>query len=131
WLYTSTRYAAAALRRAEHRRSAREQEAHAMNQLLQSAGTDPAWEQLRPVLDEAMHDLKADDREAVLLRYFERLQLAVVGTRLGVTENTARMRVERALDKLRSALVKRGVTSTAGAVAVALAGHAAGAAPTG
>ena len=127
WLYTSTRYAAAALRRAEQRRSAREQEAHAMNQLLQSAGNDPAWEQLRPVLDEAMHDLKADDREAVLLRYFERLPLAVVGARLEVTENTARMRVDRALDKLRGALVKRGVTSTAGALAVILTGQAAGA----
>src|ERR1035437_9458358 len=94
WLYTSTRYAAVSLLRAEQRRNAREQEAHAMNQLLQSAGIDPAWEQLRPVLDEAMHDLKADDREAVLLRYFEHLPLAAVGTRLGVTENTARMRVD-------------------------------------
>ena len=131
WLYTSTRYAAAGLRRAEQRRSAREQEAYAMNQLLQSAGTDPAWDQLRPVLDEAMHDLKADDREAVLLRYFERLPLAAVGERLGVTENTARMRVDRALDKLRGALVKRGVTSTAGALAVILTGQAAGAAPAG
>lgn len=102
-----------------------------MNQLLQSAGTDPAWEQLRPVLDEAMHDLKADDREGVLLRYFEHLPLAAVGARLGVTENTARMRVDRALDKLRGALVKRGVTSTAGALAVILTGQAAGAAPAG
>ncbi|HEY5480185.1 MAG TPA: sigma-70 family RNA polymerase sigma factor, partial [Verrucomicrobiae bacterium] len=122
WLYTSTGYAAAGLRRAEQRRSAREQEAHAMNQLLQSAESDPAWEQLRPVIDEAMHDLKSDDREAVLLRYFERLPLAAVGARLGVTENTARMRVDRALDKLRGALVKRGVTSTAGALAVILTG---------
>ena len=131
WLYTSTRYAAAALRRAEQRRSAREQEAHAMNQLLHSAGTDPAWEQLRPVLDEAIHDLKADDREAVLLRYFDHLPLAVVGARLGVTENTARMRVDRALDKLRAALAKRNVTSTAGALAVILGSHAVSAAPVG
>lgn len=131
WLYTSTRYAAAALRRAEQRRSAREQEAHAMNQLLQPAGTDPAWEQLRPVLDEAMHDLKADDREAVLLRYFEHLPLAAVGARLGVTENAARMRVDRALDKLRGALAKRGVTSTAGALAVILTAQAASAVPAG
>ncbi len=131
WLYMSTRYAAASLRRAEQRRNAREQEAHAMNQLLQSTGTDPAWEQLRPVLDEAMHDLKAEDREAVLLRFFERLPLAAVGARLGVTENTARMRVDRALDKLRGALGKRGVTSTAGALAVILAKQAVGAVPAG
>jgi RNA polymerase sigma factor (sigma-70 family) len=131
WLYTSTRYAAATLRRAEQRRCAREQEVHAMNQLLQSAGTDPVWEQLRPILDEAMHDLKAADREAVLLRFFERLPLAAVGARLGVTENTARMRVDRALDKLRSALARRGVTSTAGALSVILAGQAVGAVPAG
>ncbi len=131
WLYTSTRYAAAAVRRAEQRRCAREQEAHAMNQLLQSAGTDPAWEQLRPVLDEAMHDLKAADREALLLRFFERQPLAAVGARLGVTENAARMRVDRALDKLRGALVRRGVSSTDGALAVVLAGQAVGAVPVG
>ncbi len=129
WLYTSTRYAAATLRRAEQRRFAREQEVHAMNQLLHSAETDPAWEHLRPVLDEAMHDLKAADREAVLLRFFERLPLATVGLRLGVTENTARMRVDRALDQLRDALAKRGVTSTAGALSLVLADRAVGAVP--
>jgi RNA polymerase sigma factor (sigma-70 family) len=130
WLYTSTRYAAATLRRGEQRRFAREQEVHAMNQLLHSAETDPAWEHLRPVLDEAMHDLKAADREAVLLRFFERLPLATMGVRLGVNENTARMRVDRALDKLRGALAKRGVTSTAGALSVVLVGRAVGAVPT-
>jgi RNA polymerase sigma factor (sigma-70 family) len=131
WLYTSTRYAAATLCRAEQRRSAREQEAHAMNQLLQPAETDPAWEQLRPILDEAMHDLKEDDREAVLLRFLEHLPLAAVGARLGVTENTARMRVDRALEKLRGALAKRGVTSTAAALAVILTAQAASAVPAG
>jgi RNA polymerase sigma factor (sigma-70 family) len=135
WLYTSTRYAAATLRRAEQRRCAREHEAHAMNELLQTAETDPAWghywEQVRPVLDEAMHDLKEADREAVLLRFFEHLPLAAVGERIGVTENTARMRVDRALDKLREALARRGVTSTAGALSVVLTGQAVGAVPAG
>ena len=44
WLYTSTRYAAASIRRAEGRRSMREQEAHAMNRLLQPDGSvGPTW----------------------------------------------------------------------------------------
>ena len=131
WLYTTTRHTAATLRRGEQRRCTRELEAHAMNELLQSAETNPAWAQLRPVLDEAMHDLKATDREAVLLRFFESLPLATVGARLGVTENTARMRVARALERLRTALVKRGVTSTAGALAAVLGVQAVGAAPAG
>jgi TonB family protein len=41
------------------------------------------------------------------------------------------MRVERALEKLRGLLVRRGVTSTAGALAVALSGQAFAAAPAG
>ncbi len=131
WLYTSTRYSAAKARRAEARRLAREQQAHAMNQLLQPTTPDPTWEELRPVLDEAMHALNAADREAVLLRFFERVPLAEVGARLGLTENAARMRVERSLEKLRAALAKRGVTSTAAALAAALAGKAVGAVPAG
>ncbi len=131
WLFTSTRYAAAAVRRANARRSNREQEAHAMSQVLQSAESGPSWEEIRPILDEAMHDLKGDDREAVLLRFFDQLPLAELGTRLGVSENAARMRVDRALERLRAALVKRGVTSTSAALAVVLTGQTIVAAPAG
>jgi RNA polymerase sigma factor (sigma-70 family) len=129
WLYTSTRYAAASMRRAEQRRSLREQEAHIMNQLTQATGTDPNWEQVRPILDEAMHELREDDREAIVLRFFERLPLAEVGSHLGVTENTARMRVERATEKLRARLALRGICSTASALGTALAQQAVGTAP--
>jgi RNA polymerase sigma factor (sigma-70 family) len=129
WLYTSVRYAAASMRRAEQRRSLREQEAHIMSQLTQATGTDPNWEQVRPILDEAMHELKEEDREAILLRFFGRLPLAEVGSRLGVSENTARMRVERATEKLRARLALRGICSTAAALGTAMAQQAVGTAP--
>jgi RNA polymerase sigma factor (sigma-70 family) len=131
WLYTSTRFLAAKARRAEDRRCAREQQAHAMNEILQPTAPNPAWEELRPVLDDAMHELSAADREAVLLRFFERRSLAEVGAQFGLTENAARMRVERALEKLRAALAKRGVTSTATALVAILAGEVMGAVPVG
>ena len=54
-----------------------------------------------PLLDDAMHELKETDREAILLRYFENRPFAEVGAKLGLNENAARMRVERALEKLR------------------------------
>ena len=120
WLYTSTRYLTANARREEHRRRQREQEAHMMD-LHQSDGPVPDWDQLRPVLDEAMHELGDSDREAVLLRFFQKCPLAEVGERLGVGENAARMRVDRALDKLRGLLARRGLTSTAAALGAALA----------
>jgi RNA polymerase sigma factor (sigma-70 family) len=131
WLYTTTRFLAAKARRAEKRRHAREQEAHIMNQLLSPAEPDPVWQQLQPLLDEVMHELKAADRDAVLMRYFERLPLAEVGARLGVSENTARMRLDRALDKLRGALVKRGVTCSAVTLATILAEKTVHAVPAG
>lgn len=96
-----------------------------------SSTADAEWERLRPVLDDAMDRLSEDDREAVLLRFFEGKSFADVGARLRLPENTARMRVDRALDKLRVALGRRGVTSTAAALAVALANQAIVAAPAG
>lgn len=128
WLHTSTRFAAAKAVRGEQRRRAREEIAFAMK-----ANDDAAveWERLRPVLDEAIDELGEQDREAVVLRFFEGRSFAEIGARLQLTENTARMRVERALEKLHGRLGRRGIGSTAVALGVALAGNAAMAAPAG
>jgi hypothetical protein len=95
-----------------------------MRELLQPAPADPDWNKLRPVLDEAMHTLKEADREAILLRFFENRGHGEIGARLGVTENTARMRVERALEKLRGQLVSRGWTTTAATLSTVISANA-------
>src|SRR5208282_5532119 len=107
----------------------REAEAHAMNAIdqMQESGLD--WAQVRPLLDDAMHTLNAQDGEAVLLRHFERRSYAEIGSVLGLTEDGARMRVNRALGKLHEALAKRGVTSTALALAGLLSNNAVGGTP--
>ena len=107
WLHTSTRYAAAQAVRGEVRRQRREQEAHAMNEIMAKANSDDAaadWERMRPVIDEALHALGERDREAVLARFFEGRAFAEIGRQLALSEDAARMRVERALEKLRVAL---------------------------
>jgi RNA polymerase sigma factor (sigma-70 family) len=121
WLHTSARYAAMTHLRGEHRRRQREQEAHAMP-------TDPStdafdWSDLQPVIDDAVGDLSTKDREALLLRYFENRSHREIGEILGLSDNAARMRVERALDKVRRLLAKRGVTSSASGLAAALLAH--------
>lgn len=130
WLYTSTHYAASNLVRAERRRRRHEQEAVIMTE---SASITPPtdWEKLRPLLDQAMHQLNETDREAVLLRYFARKPIADVGARLGLSENAAAKRIERALEKLYTLLAKRGVTSTSAALGVMLANQAVAMAPVG
>ena len=112
WLYTTTRLIAYRTNRTELRRKAREQEATAMNELLRETAPESDWERLRPVLDDAMHELDEKDRHAVLLRFFKNKSLKEVGAALDLNENAARMRVERALEKLRLELARKGVTST-------------------
>ena len=130
WLYTTTHRMAACHVRSETRRQRREQEAYAMQELHRDPEPSPDWPRLRPVIDSAMHDLPEADRIAVLLRHFEQRSFTEVGVRLGLSENAARMRVDRALEKLRTKLAKRGVTSTGSALAVALTGQAVTAVPT-
>ena len=129
WLHTTTRFAASEALRTERRRLAREQEAHTMHELSTDPAANADWEQLRPVIDEALNDLGDADREAVLLRFFANLPFAEMGAKLNLSENTARMRVERALEKLRALLSRRGLTSTSVALSAALAEQAAAAAP--
>jgi len=131
WLYTSTRFVAATIRRTEQRRITREQEAHAMNAIFAQPDNTPDWSHLKPVLDEAMHELEEPDREAVLLRHFQNHSYAEIGVRIGLSENAARMRVERALEKLHRILAKQGVALTAVALAGLLAANAVMAAPAG
>ena len=120
WLYTCVRQMAANSRRAEHRRQRREQETFLMNELLGPNSDDQLWKQVRPVLDDVMHELEDEDRTAVVLRFFEGLTLKEVGVALGLTENAARMRVERSLEKLHTRLSRRGIHSTASTLAAVL-----------
>jgi RNA polymerase sigma factor (sigma-70 family) len=130
WLYTSTHYAAAKAVRTERRRQTHEQEAHAMQELLRDPEPNLDWETFRPVLDAAMHELSESDREVILLRYFENRQYADIGEQIDLGENAARMKVDRALEKLRTVLSRRGVTTTV-ALAAALSANAVTAAPAG
>jgi len=129
WLHRDTRFTALDLLRSESRRRAREQEALAMNTLGPDSHSD--WTQLRPLLDEALDRLPAADRDALLLRFFEQRSLREVGEALGFGEDAARKRVARGLEKLRRLLARRGVTTTASALSLAITANAVQMAPAG
>lgn len=131
WLYLTTRNEAANVVRSERRRKTREQEAHAMKEILSDTGSKVDWSRVSPVLDEMIDELGEADRSAVLLRFVDRRGFAEIGATLRLTEDAARMRVERALDKLRILLARRGITSTSAALGIALSNQAVLAAPAG
>src|ERR1035437_5872395 len=121
WLYQTTRLTAANFLRGEIRRQKREQEAY-MQSALNKSEPD-VWPQIAPLLDDALAKLGERDRNAIVLRFFENENLRDVGAALGASEDAAKMRVNRALEKLRKYFVKRGVTLTATAIADAVAAN--------
>jgi RNA polymerase sigma factor (sigma-70 family) len=130
WLYRTTRYAAADTLKQQHRRQQREQEAY-MQSLANDNDTSAAWQQIAPVLEAAMDTLAERDRAALLLRFFENKTFAQVATATGGSEDAARVRVNRALEKLRIFFTKRGVTLTAVAIAGTVSANSVQAAPVG
>jgi RNA polymerase sigma factor (sigma-70 family) len=131
WLYATTRNIAANAARLERRRKLREQEAYAMEQQCRDERPGSDWSRISPVLDGAIDEMREADRRALLLRFIERKTFAAVGQSIGASENAARMRVERALEKLRRTLLRHGITSTAGALEIILTQNAVRAAPAG
>lgn len=132
WLHTATRNAALNLMISEQRRKTRETEALAMEPVTTGhAEASPDWDRLRPLLDAAIDELPETDRAAVVLRCLEQRPFAEIGAALQLSADAARMRTERALDKLRAALARRGITSTTAALGLLLAGQPLTAAPAG
>jgi len=122
WLYQTAQWTALTHLRGEVRRARREEEAH-----MQTAANEPEWEvwrQIAPVLDDALAALNETDRHAIVLRFFDGKSMREVGAALGANENAAKMRVGRALEKLRHFFTQRGIASTAETLAGALSTHA-------
>ena len=127
WLYRTARFAAADALKIQRRRQLREQEA-LMEGVFQNE-PDAAWEQLSPLLDEAMARLRDKDRDAIVLRFFENKSLQEVGAALGLEERAAQKRVARGLEKLRGFFTKRGVTFPTAVIATAVTANSVQAAP--
>ncbi len=131
WLYTTTHFTMSEVLRSERRRQIREQRAQATHALSSNEVPEANWDGMRLVVDEAMQDLSRTDREAILLRFFDGLPFADVGVKLSLREDTARMRVARALERLRASFARRGIISTTAAMTSLLANEAGAAAPAG
>jgi RNA polymerase sigma factor (sigma-70 family) len=127
WLCRTARYASANALTIQRRRQHREQEAYM--QSLANETEPELWPQIAPLLDGAMGQLGQKDHDAVVLRFFEGRNFKEVGAALGASEDAAKMRVNRALEKLRNFFTKCGVSSTTAVIAGAISAHSVQAAP--
>jgi len=129
WLCRTARYVSAELLRSQHRRQRREQEAY-MQSLLNEKESG-AWMQIAPLLETAMAQLGEQEHNAIVLRFYEGKALKQVGAALGTGEDAARMRINRALEKLRKFFARRGLTLSAALITAAVSANAVQAAPVG
>jgi uncharacterized protein (TIGR03435 family) len=127
WLHRTAGFAAADALKIRRRRAQREQEA-----FMQSTLNEPdpgTWRQIEPLLDDAIARLGQRDRDAIVLRFFQNKNFSEVGAALGASEDAAKMRVNRALEKLRKFFIKRSVSSTTAILAGAISANSVLAAP--
>ncbi len=108
WLYRATRLATAHAIRAAARRTLRERAAAELAELQNTTDDEAKLEFIRPVLDHALSQLRSKDRDAVLLRYLQGRSLSEVGSAIGCSEEAARKRIDRAVERLRSFFQQRG-----------------------
>jgi RNA polymerase sigma factor (sigma-70 family) len=126
WLYRTAHFVAREARRANQRRVQHHETLRAMNE---SSETD--WKTISPRIDDAMNELTSSDRDAVVLRFLEEKSYSEVAKAIGVSEAAAKMRVGRALEKLRGTLAREGMVLSVTALGTALAAHGAPEIPAG
>ena len=129
WLCRTTRYVAANALAAERRRRVRERKA-AMRSVAKGPELD-AWAQIDPLLETALSKLGQGDHDALVLRFFEGKSLKEVGLAMGATEDAARMRVNRALGKMKKFFAKGGVVLSTAIIIKSVSDNAVQAAPAG
>ena len=127
WLYNTTRHLALHAVRREQRRRQREQTAATM----QTQDTHSDTQRIAEFLEPAMEELEASERDVLVLRYLEDRSLRAVGQELGISEDAARMRVNRALEQLRTVLGRKGVATTTAILATAITANTSTAVPAG
>jgi uncharacterized protein (TIGR03435 family) len=110
WLHRAAGFAAADALKTRRRRAQREQEA--FMQTILNEPENETWRQIAPLLDAAIAGLNEKDRSAIVLRFFQDKSLNEIGAALGASEEAAKKRVNRAVEKLRKYFCKHGVTST-------------------
>ena len=131
WLFQTAHHACqnalrTEARRRHYERKAAEEMEHSVPLAAGINSEGPQWE---PVLDDALAQLSAADRNAVLLRYVEELSPEEIGVALGISAAAAQKRVSRALERLRRRFAHAGTALSVAALGLLLTEHLVQAAP--
>ncbi len=107
WLHRVAVCSALNAIRGERRRKRREKEYAA----LTSAAVEPAWDDVKPYVDEAINALPAKLREAVILRFLEGRTHLSIGEELNLSPSAVQYRVDQGVRRIRQFLKRRGISA--------------------
>ncbi len=119
WLHQTAVLQTRNLMRRQQRELRKRQQLHAHMDKHPAESADEAWTRMQPVIDEALSSLPRGDREALLLRFYRSLTIREVGAALGIASAAAQKRLDRAMERLRRQLSRRGC-QVSGTLATAL-----------
>jgi len=110
WFFQTACFTSRNALRHELRRRQREQKvAEEMERDQLMAHSEVTWDEIEPLLHAALHPLKAQEQQAVLLRFFANKSLRETGEEMGISEEAARKRVARAVEKMRHFFSRHGL----------------------
>ena len=107
--------------RKEARRSEALQEL--TTQMTGDTQPDHAWQDIQRHLDEALTRLPAEERQLVVMRYFEQRSYREIAGTTGRTEEGSRKRMQRSLDRLGALLRRKGIVTSGASLGALLAGQ--------
>ena len=125
WLHTTAMMQAKNLLRKSQRENRKRQLLQAAMETEPIHSSNGIWQEMQPVLDDALAALSDKDREALLLRFYRSLSIREIAATLGIATDAAQKRLDRAIERLRGKLARRGVQAGGSLGAAMLAGFAA------
>ena len=131
WLCVTARYASANALTMQRRRQHREQEAYMQSVLNEPESESDAWKQIAPLLETALARLDQKEHEAIVLRFFNGKSFKEVGAAMGASEDAAKKRVNRTLEKMRRFFTRKGIAVSTTGLAGAISANSVQAAPAG
>lgn len=118
WLHRATCWKASEYERAERRRRVREMASAAHGEAMTPDSGDALWDEIAPILDVTLDQLNEADRQLILWRFHRRRSLKEIGDELRLSEDAARMRMNRALERLRRLLAPAVGSALGGAASI-------------
>jgi len=125
WLHLTAMMQAKNLLRKSQREKRKRQLLQAAMETEPSHSSNDVWQEMQPVLDAALAALSDKDREALLLRFYRSLTIREIADTLGIANDAAQKRIDRATERLRGKLARRGCQAGGSLAGVMIVGFAA------